>query len=81
MSRRESELLNVREERKENAFPFSLWVPPITPSGDRKHQYLRTPFVDDKEEERVDELTDGLQEVQEGELRVKAPEEVPWIGD
>ena len=33
MSRRESELLNVREERKENAFPFSLWVLPITPWG------------------------------------------------
>lgn len=39
----------------------------------------RTPFVDDKGQP-VDELTDGLQEVQEGELRVKAPEEVPWIG-
>lgn len=70
---------SVRSARKMRFLSHCECCPSL-PGGDRKHQYLRTPFVDDKEE-RVDELTDGLQEVQEGELRVKAPEEVPWIGD
>jgi len=59
-SRQNSDLKTLRQERQENAVPWSC-----------------SPFTHGSEvvgEEPEEELLPG-------ELRVKAPEEVPWIGN
>lgn len=62
ISRRESDLNSLRQERQANALPWSL-----------------SPFIEHKSGVVVPEDEDE-KELQPGELRVKAPEEVPWIG-
>ena len=56
---------DLREERQANALPWSL-----------------TPFVHDSGSGlTVSDADEEPRELEPGELRVKAPEEVPWIGN
>jgi hypothetical protein len=64
-TRRPSGLGSLREERQANALPWSV-----------------TPFVHDSASgSAVAKPDEELEELEPGELRVKAPEEVPWIGN
>jgi hypothetical protein len=61
-TRQESDLKSLRQEREENAVPWSC-----------------SPFAHGSEVV-VPQPDEEPEELLPGELRVKAPEEVPWIG-
>jgi hypothetical protein len=75
-SRRISDTLSLRKERAENAIPFSL-----TPFVDPRELGGTLEVSTEKGSCDIHHYAHPFQEPGVDELRVKAPAEVPWIGD